>query len=196
MKKSRILSIFLCIAIVIGLITPVQQAQAKDNVVHYEATQTLSPWGSWFSFDVRVNVTVNRSKKKADITFSRNNFVADWDYLRENETKAYKSYKNFIKSNTHYGHCTADVVEDNYDKGSKIAFKLKNFVWDTAKFNVDGSAGNEKYAGYVININGWKQVFQNPAMKFYLVQLAPFNYGGQPELLPLSVLGLCQSVGI
>ncbi len=32
--------------------------------------------------------------------------------------------------------------------------------------------------------NGWKEVFQNPVLKFYFVQLAPYRYGGDPEALP------------
>jgi len=32
--------------------------------------------------------------------------------------------------------------------------------------------------------DGWKEVFQNPAMKFYFVQLAPYRYGGDVEALP------------
>lgn len=32
--------------------------------------------------------------------------------------------------------------------------------------------------------NGWKEVFQNPSMSFYFVQLAPYRYGGDPEALP------------
>ena len=32
--------------------------------------------------------------------------------------------------------------------------------------------------------NGWKEVFQNPDMRFYFVQLAPYRYGGDPEALP------------
>lgn len=32
--------------------------------------------------------------------------------------------------------------------------------------------------------NGWKQVFRNPDLKFYFVQLAPYRYGGDVEALP------------
>jgi len=33
-------------------------------------------------------------------------------------------------------------------------------------------------------LNGWKKVFENPELKFYFVQLAPFRYGNNPQALP------------
>ena len=33
-------------------------------------------------------------------------------------------------------------------------------------------------------LNGWKKVFHNPGMKLYFVELAPYNYGGDPTILP------------
>lgn len=32
-------------------------------------------------------------------------------------------------------------------------------------------------------LNGWKQVFANPDLKLYFVELAPYNYGGDPAIL-------------
>jgi len=32
-------------------------------------------------------------------------------------------------------------------------------------------------------IDGWRRVFDNPDLAFYFVQIAPFNYGGNPEVI-------------
>ena len=140
--------------------TPAEaKSNGKDELLYYHAFGTMAPFGSWFTYDVDIDVTVNRTTKKADVSFSRSNYKADWEWLEEEEPKAAASYRTFMATNTGYGHLTADITDDQYDKGSKNAFVLENFVWDTEKFNIDGSAGFPKYPGRQIRINGWQKKY-------------------------------------
>ncbi|MBR5368570.1 MAG: hypothetical protein IK138_04720 [Lachnospiraceae bacterium] len=162
MKRSRIFALLLCLSLIAGLTgaLPAQAKQAgKDELLYYHGFSTMAPFGSWFTYDVDIDVTVNRTTKKADVSFSRSNYKADWEWLEEEEPKAAASYRTFMATNTGYGHLTADITDDQYDKGSKNAFVLENIVWDTEKFNIDGSAGFPKYPGRQIRINGWQKKY-------------------------------------
>ncbi len=64
-----------------------------------------------------------------------------------------------------------------------VPFAFRGAIWYQGCSN--RPEGSFYYYKMKALFNGWKQVFQNPDMKFYLVQLAPYNYGSQPELLPL-----------
>jgi len=61
-------------------------------------------------------------------------------------------------------------------------FALRGAIWYQGESNLaDGMLYAKKLQALY---SGWKQVFQNPNLKFYLVQLAPFTYQNFPEMLP------------
>ncbi|NLG13424.1 MAG: 9-O-acetylesterase [Lentisphaerae bacterium] len=63
-----------------------------------------------------------------------------------------------------------------------VPFAFRGAIWYQGCSNLgDGMLYRHKMQAL---FNGWKVVFQNPDLKFYFVQLAPFNYGGDPERLP------------
>ncbi|MCQ2397202.1 MAG: 9-O-acetylesterase [Lentisphaeria bacterium] len=63
-----------------------------------------------------------------------------------------------------------------------VPFAFKGAIWYQGCSNVDdGMLYKHKMQAL---FNGWKQIFQNPELKFYFVQLAPYRYGGDTERLP------------
>lgn len=64
-----------------------------------------------------------------------------------------------------------------------VPFTFRGAIWYQGESNLgDGPAYCSKMHALV---NGWKKVFENPALKFYFVQLAPFTYGGDGYALPV-----------
>ena len=64
-----------------------------------------------------------------------------------------------------------------------VPFTFRGAIWHQGESNLsDGPAYCDKMHALV---NGWKKVFENPALKFYFVQLAPYIYGGDGKSLPV-----------
>ncbi|MBR6470479.1 MAG: hypothetical protein IKS83_01655, partial [Victivallales bacterium] len=64
-----------------------------------------------------------------------------------------------------------------------VPFAIRGAIWYQGCSNLgDGAIYRHKMQAL---FNGWKQVFENPELKFYFVQLAPFNYGGNGLALPV-----------
>jgi len=64
-----------------------------------------------------------------------------------------------------------------------VPYTFRGAIWYQGCSNLgDGAAYCDKMHALV---NGWKTVFENPALKFYFVQLAPFIYGGDGKALPV-----------
>ena len=64
-----------------------------------------------------------------------------------------------------------------------VPFAMRGTIWYQGCSNLgDGEIYRHKMQAL---FNGWKQVFENPELKFYFVQLAPFNYGGNGLALPI-----------
>lgn len=64
-----------------------------------------------------------------------------------------------------------------------VPYTFRGAIWYQGESNLaDGAGYCDKMHALV---NGWKKVFENPAFKFYFVQLAPFNYGGDGTRLPV-----------
>jgi hypothetical protein len=64
-----------------------------------------------------------------------------------------------------------------------VPYTFRGAIWYQGESNLgDGAAYCDKMHALV---NGWKKVFENPDLKFYFVQLAPFTYGGDGKALPL-----------
>ncbi len=63
-----------------------------------------------------------------------------------------------------------------------VPLTMRGVVWYQGEDNLNDPLFTEKlHALY----NGWSLAFQNPALKFYIVQIAPFNYGkGKDFFLP------------
>ena len=157
MKKTRFLALLLCFVFALGFLPP--QARAADDVVTFEAVKTTGD--SYVQFTVTITAVVNRTTKKADVTFTRSDFAfkgkENTDYLKEEYPDSYKAYLAFGAQA--YGHLTADVVEDklDYDQGN-VNFRLENFVWDTAKFQLENPFAPNGFVGRFIVINKWKNV--------------------------------------
>lgn len=66
-----------------------------------------------------------------------------------------------------------------------VPFAMRGAIWYQGCSNVsDGMLYRWKMEAL---FNGWKNVFENPDLKFYFVQLSPYNYGGlrnRPDVLP------------
>jgi sialate O-acetylesterase len=63
-----------------------------------------------------------------------------------------------------------------------VPFAIRGAIWYQGESNrEDGLLYYEKMKAL---INGWRTVWEQGAFPFYLVQLAPFRYGGDPLLLP------------
>lgn len=64
-----------------------------------------------------------------------------------------------------------------------VPYTFRGAIWYQGESNLsDGAAYCDKMHAL---LNGWKKVFENPDLKFYFVQLAPFNYGGDGKALPV-----------
>ncbi|MBP5159292.1 MAG: hypothetical protein ILP10_03230, partial [Lachnospiraceae bacterium] len=168
MKKIRITAILLILAMLFGIV-PAAGAEAKagkkDEILYYQATKTLY-FNKIGSYVIQIDVAVNRTKKKADVTFTRRDIkqIKDdtWYYYLEEYPEIIESFEKFESNCSKYGHLTADVTYDKFDEGLKTAFELHNLVWDTPKFDVDGYSWNGdsgKYPGGEIRINGWDKVY-------------------------------------
>ncbi len=156
-KKTRFLALLLCFVLAFGFLPAT--SRAADDVVTFEAVKTTGD--SHVQFTVTITAVVNRTAKKADVTFTRSNFAfkgkEDKEYLKEEYPDSYKAYLAFSSQN--YGHLTADVVEDklDYDQGN-VNFRLENFSWDTAKFQLENPFAPNGFVGRFIVINKWKKV--------------------------------------
>lgn len=63
-----------------------------------------------------------------------------------------------------------------------VPLTVRGAIWYQGESNLgEGMLYHEKMKAL---INGWRTVFNNPQMPFYFVQIAPFNYGGDPSRLP------------
>ena len=64
-----------------------------------------------------------------------------------------------------------------------VPYTFRGAIWYQGCSNLgDGAAYCDKMHAL---LNGWKKVFENPALKFYFVQLAPYTYGGDGKALPV-----------
>ena len=64
-----------------------------------------------------------------------------------------------------------------------VPYTFRGAIWYQGCSNLgDGTLYCDKMHAL---LNGWKKVFENPALKFYFVQLAPFTYGGDSKALPV-----------
>lgn len=64
-----------------------------------------------------------------------------------------------------------------------IPMTIKGIIWYQGESNRgDGALYTEKMKAL---IQGWRKVFENEDLGFYFVQIAPFNYGNNPEALAL-----------
>lgn len=64
-----------------------------------------------------------------------------------------------------------------------VPYAIKGAIWYQGESNLtDGALYQYKLQALLA---GWKKVFNNPDLKFYFAQLAPFNYRHQPTQLPL-----------
>ncbi len=62
-----------------------------------------------------------------------------------------------------------------------VPYAVRGGIWYQGESNRgDGMLYKSKMQAL---LNGWKSVFQNPNMKFYFVQIAPFTYGGDSTVL-------------
>ena len=60
-------------------------------------------------------------------------------------------------------------------------FALRGAIWYQGESNSgEGRLYTERMKAL---IGGWRQVWANPNLAFYYVQIAPFNYGGNPEVI-------------
>ncbi len=64
-----------------------------------------------------------------------------------------------------------------------VPYTFRGAIWYQGCSNLgDGMAYCDKMHAL---LNGWKTVFENPDLKFYFVQLAPYTYGGDGRALPV-----------
>ncbi len=64
-----------------------------------------------------------------------------------------------------------------------VPYAVRGAIWYQGEANLSDAA---LYTDKMFALHeGWKKVFGNPQLKFYFAQLAPYNYGGDPERLPL-----------
>ena len=63
-----------------------------------------------------------------------------------------------------------------------VPFAARGFIW----YQGCSNRGEDMLYRYKMQalLNGWRKVFQNPEMRLYFVQLAPYRYSGDPEALP------------
>ena len=64
-----------------------------------------------------------------------------------------------------------------------VPYAIRGAIWYQGESN--RGDGKLYFAKMQALIDGWRKVFNNPEMPFYFVQLAPYNYGSQPDLLAL-----------
>jgi len=64
-----------------------------------------------------------------------------------------------------------------------VPYTFRGAIWYQGCSNLsDGAIYRDKMHAL---LNGWKKVFENPDLKFYFVQLAPYIYKADPKLLPV-----------
>ncbi|MDR2849736.1 MAG: sialate O-acetylesterase [Verrucomicrobiota bacterium] len=64
-----------------------------------------------------------------------------------------------------------------------VPYTFRGAIWYQGCSNLgDGAVYGDKMQAL---LNGWKTVFENPGLKFYFAQLAPFTYGGDGLALPV-----------
>lgn len=63
-----------------------------------------------------------------------------------------------------------------------VPYAFRGAIWYQGESNMgEGMLYKHKMRAL---LNGWKKVFNNPKMKLYFVELAPFAYWGDPAMLP------------
>lgn len=62
-----------------------------------------------------------------------------------------------------------------------LPYEIRGALWYQGESN--NGEGMLYYHKMRALINGWREVWKNPDLPFYYVQLAPFRYGGNPENL-------------
>ena len=64
-----------------------------------------------------------------------------------------------------------------------VPLAMKGVIWYQGESNRgEGMLYAEKMKALIA---GWRTAFNNPQLGFYFVQLAPYNYGNEPQALPL-----------
>ena len=98
------------------------------------------------------------------------------------ETGRIKTPPNFPDQLIPYANQQQPTVLYNAMIHPFVPFALKGAIWYQGESNMgEGMLYAEKMKAL---IQGWREVFNNPDLGFYYVQLAPFIYGDQPTLLP------------
>src|ERR1043166_8424666 len=63
-----------------------------------------------------------------------------------------------------------------------IPFAIRGAIWYQGESNLaDGKLYTDRMKALIA---GWRKVWDEPEFPFYFVQIAPYNYGGNPEALP------------
>ena len=132
MKKTRIISLLFCLALLLCLI-PVQAVKAEGNIVTYRFERAFAIGGLGSSADTHLTVTaiIDRETLKADVTFVRSGTTEnDIKYIKENYPDSYEYVKHYLEQT----HCHAifdveDYKNDDGNNGSRD-YKLYDPVWD------------------------------------------------------------------
>ncbi len=62
-----------------------------------------------------------------------------------------------------------------------LPFTHRGAIWYQGESNAsEGALYTERMKALIL---GWRAVWQDPSLAFYFVQIAPFNYGGDPEMI-------------
>ena len=88
----------------------------------------------------------------------------------------------FPKQLKHYVHHQYPTVKYNSMIHPLLPFAFRGVIWYQGCSN-RGEGMLYKSKMHAL-FNGWQQLFQQPDLAFYFVQLAPYNYGGNPYKLP------------
>ncbi|MBO5721518.1 MAG: 9-O-acetylesterase, partial [Lentisphaeria bacterium] len=89
----------------------------------------------------------------------------------------------FPASLKHYVIAQQPTVKYNSMIHPPLPFAFRGVIWYQGCSNrYDGMLYKSKMHAL---LNGWRQLFQQPDMAFYFVQLSPYRYGGNPYALPV-----------
>ena len=83
----------------------------------------------------------------------------------------------------HHKHSMSPTVIYNRMIYPMVPFAFRGVIWYQGCSNLHDGANY--YHKMKALLQGWRKEFLQPEMPFYFVQLAPFNYGGDPERLPI-----------
>ena len=81
-----------------------------------------------------------------------------------------------------YTHVQQSTVIYNRMIYPLLPFAFRGIIWYQGCSNL-GEGMLYKYKMHAL-LNGWRQLFRQDDLAFYFVQLAPYNYGGNPTRLP------------